>query len=42
VTIIPKKKKKTKKGAKFANITSYESFFLKKEGKGGPSVLLAT
>jgi hypothetical protein len=28
VTIIPKKKKeKQKKGAKFANITNYESFF---------------
>jgi hypothetical protein len=43
VTIIPKKKKeKQKKGAKFANITNYESFFLKKKGKGGPSILLAT
>jgi hypothetical protein len=44
VTIIPKKKKeKQKKGAKFGNITNYESFFfLKKKGKGGPSILLAT
>jgi hypothetical protein len=43
VTIIPKKKKeKQKNGAKFGNITNYESFFKKKKGKGGPSVLLAT
>ncbi len=43
VTIIPKKKKeKQKKGAKFANITNYESFIFQKEGKGGPSVVLAT
>jgi hypothetical protein len=43
VTIIPKKKKeKQKKGPNSPTSPTTKVLFFKKEGKGGPSVVLAT